>query len=153
MIERMSAHKGTALLEIYQNCNIFNDGAFESFTEKAVRGARVVELEHGKPMLFDEGRQALALDEQMCARVVAVGEGGVAADTLPVWDERAANPAAAMAVAHASEATMPVPIGVFRAVERSTLEGEVGLQMAAAAERRSESLDELLTGTETWQVG
>ncbi|MGA1606018.1 MAG: 2-oxoacid:ferredoxin oxidoreductase subunit beta, partial [Planctomycetota bacterium] len=109
MIERMDAHRGTALLEVYQNCNIFNDGAFRGFTEKDVRSDRVVELQHGKPLRFGaEDSKAITFDGRFVPHVVDATDG------LSTWDECAPSPAAAMALAHASEAELPVPIGVFR---------------------------------------
>jgi 2-oxoglutarate ferredoxin oxidoreductase subunit beta len=151
MIERMDAHEGTALLEIYQNCNIFNDGAFRSFTDKEVRSDRIVELEQGQPMVFGEsGDKALTFDSHFAPQVVAVG--GAEAAALPRWDAAARNPAAAMALAHASEAELPVPIGVFRDVRRPRFETAVAEQMAVAAERKAESIAELLAGPETWTV-
>lgn len=148
MIERMDAHRGTALLEVYQNCNIFNDGAFRGFTEKDVRSDRVVELQHGKPLLFGaDHSKAVTFDAAFVPQVVGASEG------LSTWDERAASPAAAMALAHASEAELPVPIGVFRDVDRPAFEDDVVGQVAAARAKRQESMAELLAGNETWTVG
>ena len=148
MIERMDAHRGTALLEVYQNCNIFNDGAFRGFTEKDVRSDRVVELQHGKPLLFGgDHSKAVAFDSGFVPQIVG------ASDDLPNWDERAVSPAAAMALAHASEADLPVPIGVFRDVDRPAFEDDVVGQVAAARAKRQESMAELLAGSETWTVG
>ena len=150
MIERMDAHQGTALLEIYQNCNIFNDGAFKSFTEKDVRDDRVVHLEHGKPLLFGPDHdKAVVFDDQLEASVVDVASAG----ELPTWNENARNPAAAMALAHADEGSMPVPVGVFRAVERPLFESEVVGQVEQAKAKRDESLEALLAGPDTWTVG
>jgi 2-oxoglutarate ferredoxin oxidoreductase subunit beta len=148
MIERMDSHRGTALLEVYQNCNIFNDGAFRGFTEKDARSDRVVELQHGEPLRFGEnGDKVVAFDDQFVPQVVS------ATETAPIWDERAVSPAAAMALAHASEADLPVPIGVFRDVDRPAFEEDVVGQVAAARAKRQESMAELLAGGETWTVG
>jgi 2-oxoglutarate ferredoxin oxidoreductase subunit beta len=148
MIERMDAHRGTALLEVYQNCNIFNDGAFRGFTEKDVRSDRVVELQHGKPLRFGaEDSKAITFDGRFVPHVVDATDG------LSTWDECAPSPAAAMALAHASEAELPVPIGVFRDVDRPAFEDDVVGQVVAARAKRQESMAELLAGQETWTVG
>jgi 2-oxoglutarate ferredoxin oxidoreductase subunit beta len=155
MIERMDRHEGTALLEIYQNCNIFNDGAFKDFTEKDVRDDRTLRLEHGTPLVFgpEGARRGIAFDENLCPLLVDVRPDGSSDREVVVWDEASPNPAAAMALANMSEAEMPVPIGVFRKVERATFEAGTRHQIARAQERNAESLDDLLTGGETWVVG
>ncbi|MCC6783920.1 MAG: 2-oxoacid:ferredoxin oxidoreductase subunit beta [Planctomycetes bacterium] len=147
MVKRMDAHQGTALLEIYQNCNIFNDGAYKSFTEKEVRDERVVELKQGEPLRFGAGLgSGIAFDAELRPKVVA------AADAV-TWDEHRANPALATALAHADEKSLPVPIGVFRDVKRASFESDIRNQIAMAGERKTETLDELLLGNETWTVG
>ncbi len=155
MIEAMDAHQGTALLEIYQNCNIFNDGAFQGFTEKSVRDERTVEMRAGEPLLFgpDGAKKAVRFDAGMAPQVVTVGEGGVAEADLPKWDPSAGSPAAAMSLATAPEDALPVPIGVFRDVQRPKYEDETIAQMQQAKAGKQESLEALLTGSETWTVG
>lgn len=152
MIEKLDAHEGTGLLEIYQNCNIFNDGAFKSFTEKDIRDDRVVEVEHGKPLVFGKNQdKAVAFDDDL---MPIVREGCASDDSsLWRWNAGAPNPARAMALAAADESTIPVPIGVFRNVKRPVYEVETVSQVRQAQERKVESLDELLLGRETWTVG
>ena len=148
MIKRMDAHQGTALLEIYQNCNIFNDGAYKSFTDKEVRGERVLEIEHGKPLRFGVAEdKGIDFDAAMRPRIAAT------VDQAATWDEHAETPALATALAHASETELPVPIGVFRDVTRAPFESEMRNQLAVAGERKTETLQELLLGGETWTVG
>ena len=149
MIEKMDAHRGTALLEIYQNCNIFNDGAFKGFTDKDQREERIVELQAGKPLIFGKDRdRALAFDADFVPQVVGVDDQ----TQLPTWDPAARSPAAAMALAQASEHELPVPIGVFRDIDRPAFESDVIHQIANAAERKTESMQDLLAGSETWTV-
>jgi 2-oxoglutarate ferredoxin oxidoreductase subunit beta len=153
MVETMDAHQGTALLEIYQNCNIFNDGAYKHFTEKDVRDERTVELRRGEPLLFGKDKaQGLRFDSHLQPEIVTVGDGGVSADALPKWEPDAVSPAAAMALASASEIELPVPIGVFRDVQRPAFETDVLNQIAVAQEKKQQSIDELLAGNETWTV-
>ncbi|MEO0481080.1 MAG: thiamine pyrophosphate-dependent enzyme, partial [Planctomycetota bacterium] len=152
MVEKLDAHQGTGLLEIYQNCNIFNDGAFKSFTDKPVRDDRVVEVEHGKPLLFGKDKdKAVGFNDDL----MPIVREGVSEDedSLWHWNAKAPNPARAMAIAAADEATIPVPVGVFRDVERPVYETETVSQVRKAQENKVESLEELINGRETWTVG
>jgi 2-oxoglutarate ferredoxin oxidoreductase subunit beta len=155
MIMQASAHQGTALVEIYQNCNIYNDGAFRSFTEKAVREDRVLQLEHGKPLLFGtDHKKGIRLDANFRPQVVEIGLDGVTEGDVLVWDEDADNLALPMALAEMSEADLPVPIGVFRRESRPTLEAGMRQQIdEARASKGDETLDELLAKGDTWVVG
>jgi 2-oxoglutarate ferredoxin oxidoreductase subunit beta len=153
-ILRASAHQGTAIVEIYQNCNIFNDHAYEHFSEKSVRAERTVQLEHGKPLLFGANKdKGLAIGADMLPRIVT----GAALGEALVWDEKASNPAAAMALATMSERDFPVPIGVFKSLVKPSFEQGVRAQIekaACSAQERgvNESLDELLLAGEVWKV-
>jgi 2-oxoglutarate ferredoxin oxidoreductase subunit beta len=155
IITLAAGHEGTALVEIYQNCNIFNDGAFDSFRDKAVRADRTVNLEHGKPLLFGaENDKGLRFDVDMRPEVITIGENGVTIDDVIVWDESDESPARAMALASMSEETFPVPIGVFRNTVRPAFELAVNAQVNAAKEKRGEQdLQTLLDGPDTWKVG
>jgi 2-oxoglutarate ferredoxin oxidoreductase subunit beta len=152
-IVRADAHQGTAFIEIYQNCNIFNDGAFKSFTDKEAREERVLELEHGKPLLFGkERKRGVRLDADLRPQIVEVGNGASEAD-VTVWDERADNAALAAALAAMPEDTFPVPIGVFRDVTNPTFETGVHAQLAEAKQKkRAETIDDLLRRGDTWVV-
>ncbi len=151
-IKRASAHQGTAFVEIYQNCNIFNDGAFKSFSEKGVRDDRTVRLEHGKPLVFGgEQKKGLRWTADHEVEVVTLGNG-ISERDLIVWDETAENPSLAMALASLSESAMPVPIGVFRQRLKPTFEAGVHAQIAHAQSKKTETIDQLLRAGETWVV-
>ncbi|MBX3463305.1 MAG: 2-oxoacid:ferredoxin oxidoreductase subunit beta [Planctomycetes bacterium] len=146
---RASAHTGTAMVEIYQNCNIFNDGAYRSFTDKEVRDERILYLEHGKPLLFGANKdKGIRFDGNFEPQIVTGGELGSAF----VWDETAANAAPAMALATMSEADFPVPVGVFRRREKPAFEAGVRGQIAAARQQKKQSLHDLLHAGEIWEV-
>jgi 2-oxoglutarate ferredoxin oxidoreductase subunit beta len=146
---RASAHGGTAMVEIYQNCNIFNDGAYDSFTDKVVRDERVLTIVHGKPLLFGAQKdKGIAFDANFRPHIVTGADLGKAY----VWDETAETPAPAMALATMSEAEFPVPIGVFRRREKPTFETGVQAQMTAAKSKKKESLRDLLYAGEIWDV-
>ncbi len=154
-IMQAAAHEGTALVEIYQNCNIFNDGAFKSFTDKTARADHTVQLQHGKPVTFGEDKKrGLRLDAHMQPEMVTLGENGITEADLMVWDEQAPSPAMAMALASMSEQNFPVPIGVFRSVQRPVFEERLLDQVNVAQEKRGDqSLQSLLDGMDTWEVG
>ena len=149
VICKASAHSGLALVEIYQNCNIFNDGAFKGFSEKEVRDERILYLQHGKPLLFGPNKdQGIRFDGNFQPQLVTGGELGSAF----VWDETAENVAPAMALATMSEAQFPVPIGVFRRREKATFEKGIHNQIAGAKAKKKESLKDLLHAGEIWDV-
>jgi 2-oxoglutarate ferredoxin oxidoreductase subunit beta len=151
MIQRASAHQGTALLEIYQNCNIFNDQAYAHFTEKDVRAARTLALEPGKPLVFGAEREhGVRINAQMQPELVPAAQA-------MVWDEAGPSVAAAMALAGMDERQFPVPIGVFRDVRKPAFESGVHAQIekarqAAPAKAADAEIDALLTAGETWVV-
>jgi 2-oxoglutarate ferredoxin oxidoreductase subunit beta len=149
VICKASAHTGTAVVEIYQNCNIFNDGAYKGFTEKEVRDERILYLEHGKPLLFGPNKdKGIRFDGNFQPQIVTGAELGSAF----VWDETATNVAPAMALATMSETEFPVPLGVFRRREKPTLESGIQNQLAGAVAKKKETLRDLLHAGEIWDV-
>ncbi|HUF32641.1 MAG TPA: 2-oxoacid:ferredoxin oxidoreductase subunit beta [Acidimicrobiales bacterium] len=150
---RAHAHKGAALVEIYQNCNVFNDGAFATITSKQNRSQGLIPLVHGEPIRFgDDGERGVALDTQGHATIVDVADVGV--DALLVHDEARPDPTLAFTLSRlATGPTMPTPIGVFRAVERLEYGSEVTRQMAAAQDESGPGdLAELLRSAGTWEA-
>ncbi len=151
VVERAARHKGAALVEIYQNCNIFNDGAFTSVTEKDNKVENALYLEHGKPMVFGkDGAKGLRLGAQGLPEVVNAAE--VPADALLVHDEHAPSPGPAFTLAHLDGPGFPVPLGVFRDVDCPTLDAEHVAQVARAKDANKQSLQALLTGRNSWDV-
>jgi 2-oxoglutarate ferredoxin oxidoreductase subunit beta len=153
MFRRAHEHKGASLVEIYQNCNVFNDGAFETITSKVNRTDMLIPLEHGKPIRFGaDGGKGVVVDAQARASIVDVADVGEGA--LLVHDETRANPSLAFALSRLSTGpTMPTPVGVFRAVDRPEYGSEVTRQLAAAQERKGPGeLAALLRSGATWEV-
>ena len=149
LVCQASEHKGTALIEIYQNCNIFNDGAYKGFTDKEVRDDRILYLQHGQPLLFGANKdKGIAFDAGFRPFVVSGQDLGKAF----VWDETSDTPAPAMALATMSEAEYPVPIGVFRRRDKPNFEGRVQAQLSSAKAKKQESLRDLLYSGEIWDV-
>ena len=133
---RAHEHEGSAFVEIYQNCNVFNDGAFEGITAKESRADMLIELKHGEPIRFgNDNERGVVLNAFGECEIVAVADVGE--DALLVHDETRADPALAFALSRLSSApTMPTPVGVFRSVARPTYETEVQRQLVNAVERQ-----------------
>ncbi len=149
-IEAAAHHKGTSFLEVYQNCNIFNDGAFASFTERSVRADRVLYLEHDKPMIFGkDGKQGLRLNGTHL-EVVAIGTDGVTENDVLVHNAYHPDPSIAFMLARLE---FPQVVGVFRSVQRPSYETMLKDQITAAiAKRGPGDLKKLIHGNETWTV-
>jgi 2-oxoglutarate/2-oxoacid ferredoxin oxidoreductase subunit beta len=150
---RAHAHQGASFVEVYQNCNVFNDGAFESVTAKDVRADMLIELHHGEPIRFGvDGQRGVALNAHGEAEVVDVADVGE--DRLLVHDEHRDHPSLAFTLSRlADQPTVPTPIGVFRDVERPVYDAEVQRQLVAASEQRGPGdLAELIGSGATWEV-
>jgi 2-oxoglutarate/2-oxoacid ferredoxin oxidoreductase subunit beta len=153
VFRRAFEHKGSALVEIYQNCNVFNDGAFDAVTGKEQRENMLIPLRHGEPIRFGpEGSQGVVLDSQHGAHVAAVADVGE--DALLVHDETREDPSMAFMLSRLARGPFePTPIGVFRAIERQAYGQGVQEQIAAAQEQRGPGdLETLLHSGATWDV-
>ncbi|TWU03598.1 2-oxoacid:ferredoxin oxidoreductase subunit beta [Neorhodopirellula pilleata] len=151
-LQAAAAHKGTSLVEVYQNCNVFNDGAMAYAQEKKQRVENVVELEHGKPLIFGENSdKAIRL---MGNHLEVVNTADVPADDLLIHDAHDPNPAIQMMLARMRYPEMPEPIGVLRQVEGvATYNDQINEQVTAAKAARGEGdLDKLFRSGDTWDV-
>ena len=153
VLRRAAAHRGTAFVEIYQNCNIFNDGAFRYVTGKEERRRNALEVEHGRPLLWgEEPRRGLRWSARGRLEAFAVGEDGREEDAA-VWDEADPDPTPAFQLARlGSSGAGPVPIGVLRAVERPGYEDAVRAQLESAQAAGDGSLEGLLRRGDLWRV-
>jgi 2-oxoglutarate ferredoxin oxidoreductase subunit beta len=141
-------HRGSSFVEILQNCNIFNDGAWDALTEKAVREERCLFLEAGKPMVFAGGRKGIRL-VGLRPEVVELGDGVTEADCL-VHDP--GNLVLASMLARMDYPAFPVPMGVLYQTERPTYDAAFREQVHEAMETRPADLGALLAGNDTWTV-
>ncbi len=149
---RAAAHQGAAFVEIYQNCNIFNDRAFAYMTEKTQRLQQVVYLEHGKPLVFGDQEEKGIRLRGTRLEVVELGNGVGPEDCL-VWDETDPNPAIAFMVAQMGPPDFPTPIGVLRSVDMPTYEDGVVGQIDRQIELQGQgSLQDLIYTGELWTV-
>src|SRR5689334_23841143 len=114
VLRAAAEHRGAAFVEIYQNCNVFNDGAFDAVREKGRKEANQIRLEHGQPVRFGvDGERGVIRRADATLAIVDVADVG--ADALLVHDARAENPSLAFELAQLSPAPVgPTPIGVFR---------------------------------------
>jgi 2-oxoglutarate/2-oxoacid ferredoxin oxidoreductase subunit beta len=146
-------HRGAGLLEILQNCNVFNDGAWETLTGKTVRDEMIIDLRHGEPILFGAERQrGIALNGYGEPEVVEVASVGL--DRILVHDAHRPDPSLAFALSRLSDSPhTPTPMGVFRAVHRPELGEEMQRQLAEAAETQGPGdLRSLLEDGRVWDV-
>src|SRR5579863_4960673 len=153
MFRRAHDHRGAAFVEIYQNCNVFNDGAFEKITGRDARADQLIPLVHGEPIRFGaEGQHGVVLDTDGRLRVVEVADVGESA--LLVHDELRDDPGLAFQLSRLARGPFePTPIGVFRAVERPEYGEAMSRQLLEAAERRGPGdLEALLHSGGTWTV-
>jgi 2-oxoglutarate/2-oxoacid ferredoxin oxidoreductase subunit beta len=151
---RAHAHRGSSFVEVYQNCNVFNDGAFAAVTAKEARSSMLIDLKHGEPIRFGaDGERGVLLNERGALEEVAVADVGE--DRLLVHDEHRQDPSLAFALSRLADApTVPTPVGVFRDVDRPVYEGEVQRQLVGASEQRGPGdLAALIASGATWEVG
>jgi 2-oxoglutarate ferredoxin oxidoreductase subunit beta len=152
VLSRAANHKGTAFVEVYQNCMVFNDEAFEYATERDTKFDTILELEHGKPLIFGKNRDKGIRLNGMDPEVVQLGKG-ISEDDLLFHDEKAAEPSLAYLLSRMSQPDFPEPIGVFRAVDRPRYEEEVDEQIEMAREQQGDgNLDTLFQTGDTWIV-
>ncbi|HWP44574.1 MAG TPA: 2-oxoacid:ferredoxin oxidoreductase subunit beta [Blastocatellia bacterium] len=153
IIERAMRHKGVSFVEVYQNCNIFNDGAFDMFTERDVKDDRMIELEHGKPLVFGKERnRGIRMRADMHLEVVELGDQVSEADLI-VHNEKAPDSYLAYMLARMEYPHYPVPVGVFRDVQKPTYEDLLKEQIDTAIERMGPGdLEKLIHSGDTWVI-
>jgi len=151
-LRRAAAHRGTAFVEIYQNCKIYNDGVFAYATDKSSKADHVVYLEHGRPLRFGTDQTLGLRLRGLKLDVVNLGRG-LTMNQLLVHDERADDPTLAFLLSRMVYPEYPECVGVFRCVQRPTfgdlVEGQI---QEARAERGRGTLEELFGGEESWVV-
>jgi 2-oxoglutarate ferredoxin oxidoreductase subunit beta len=153
LLKRAAAHRGSAFIEILQNCNIFNDGAWENLTEKELRDDNTLVLEQGQPLIFGKDRDKGIRWSGHSLEVVSLG-GGVTEKDLAVHDERDPSPAYAFLLSCMDAIPgFPTPIGVLRATDAPTYEARIAEQIRGVREKKGDGdLSRLLNAGDTWQV-
>jgi 2-oxoglutarate ferredoxin oxidoreductase subunit beta len=153
MVEAAARHKGVSFLEVYQNCNIFNDHAFDYFAERSVRQDRVLYLEHGKPMIFGKDRNQGIRMNGAHPEVVTIGQGGITEADILVHDIHLQDPSVAFMLARMEQPDFPQPVGIFRAVERPSYDQMLSDQIDTAIARSGPgTLEKLIYSGDMWTV-
>jgi 2-oxoglutarate/2-oxoacid ferredoxin oxidoreductase subunit beta len=152
MLQQAYDHQGSALIEIYQNCNVFNDKAFIQLTGRDERELNRINLIHGQPVVFGPDDEYGVVIDDGAARIVEVSAVGL--DAIHVHDAAASSPAAAFALSRLSHGPFgPTPVGVFRKLERSMYEESLQQQILEAQTKRGPGdLQALIGSTGTWTV-
>ncbi|HUX84404.1 MAG TPA: 2-oxoacid:ferredoxin oxidoreductase subunit beta [Chitinophagaceae bacterium] len=155
MLKRANAHHGASLLEIYQNCNIFNDAAFEIYTEKTTKALETVFLEQGKPLLFGASKEKGIRLDGLQPRMVSLSDG-FGPDDLWIHDEKDLTKAQILVRMFddpKEEGHFPRPFGVFYDLDRPTYESLMQQQAEDSLSRKGPGdLDKLIAGYETWTI-
>ena len=147
------AHRGASFVQIFQNCNIFNDGAFAALRDKSSRADALLELKHGEPLIFGKDRdRGIRLSSQFQPEIVQLGNGITEKD-LVVHDEQ--GPVGYLAMLAAMEAPeFPVPVGVLRRTQAATLDGAINDQVRQVTEDKGPGdLRSIIYSGNTWTIG
>jgi 2-oxoglutarate ferredoxin oxidoreductase subunit beta len=156
VLRAAAQHQGSAFVEIYQNCNIFNDGAFDLLKDAGTREAALIPLEHGQPLTFGTDGQSAVVRSASGFGLEVRATAEVAPEQIIVHDETVAEPAYAFALSRLPMADLShTPIGVFRNVDRPTYDGLVRAQVDAAMSKVDDpnaELTKLLNSGDTWTI-
>lgn len=152
-LRRAAHHKGTSFIEVYQDCNVFNSGAFFYASKKGEKEDNVVYLEDGKPLIFGKNMdRGVRLNAHGRLEVVELSSG-ISEDDLLFHDEKAEDPSLAFLLAQMRHPHFPEPMGVLRCVNRPVYDEEVRKQVSHAKEQLGEGdLDKLFNSGDTWVV-
>jgi 2-oxoglutarate ferredoxin oxidoreductase subunit beta len=152
MIMRAYQHKGTSLLEVLQNCVIFNDGAYLQYSEKDTKEDTTVNLEHDKPLIFGKNKdKGIKLRDGWIPEVVDLSNGKFSVNDLLVHNEKSKELAFLLSE-FADNPELPLPLGVYLDIERNTYESEMVTQIENAIGGKEINVDELLIGSTTWEI-
>lgn len=151
-LKRAAMHKGVAFVEVFQNCNIFNDGAWEYVTAKDIRDDKILELKHGQPMKYGKNLDKGLRLKGFKLEVVQLGSGVSESDLL-VHDEKEEDASLAFLLSREND-HLPMPVGVFRAVNHPTYDGLLKAQIDDyTAKRGKGDLKKLIYSGQRWTVG
>ncbi|MEU7003456.1 2-oxoacid:ferredoxin oxidoreductase subunit beta [Nonomuraea sp. NPDC046570] len=151
VLREATAHRGTSLVEIYQNCNIFNDNAFEQLKDPEIRDDITLRVEHGQPIQSASKAVVRSAD----GGIEVVDRASVAEADILVHDAHRADPSLAFALSRLDEPAFEhVPIGIFRQIDRPAYDVLMAEQMEEAkAQQGPGELSDLLLGGDTWRIG
>jgi 2-oxoglutarate ferredoxin oxidoreductase subunit beta len=150
VLDRAAKHKGAAFIEIFQNCIVYNDGAFKEAEERATREDSVVKLEHGKPLIYGKNKDKGIRMNGIKPEIVTFEPGKPPSD-LYVHDETA-GPEVSYLLTQLAPPHFPWAVGVFRAVSEPTYDALMNEQIQKAAVPGADNLEKLLAGPDSWEV-
>ncbi len=153
VLKKAANHKGASVVEILQNCIIFNDGTHESVATKEGRAKNAIYLEHGKPMIFGAEREYGLMQEGFGLKVVKIGENGVTEADLLVHDAHCEDHTLQLHLALMQGPDFPIALGVIRDVDAPTYDAAVVEQIEEVkSKKKYHNFNELLMTNETWEV-
>lgn len=155
MLVRSHGHRGASFLEIYQNCNIFNDGAFEVFTEKSSKADETIFLENGQPLIYGANRDKGIKLDGLKPQAVSLTDGSYSADDLWIHDEGDIYKAQSLVRVFDNirdDHHLPRPFGIFYQAIRPCYEDMMQQQIQLATEKKPADLDKLIRGNEVWSI-
>jgi 2-oxoglutarate ferredoxin oxidoreductase subunit beta len=151
ILEEAAAHKGTAFVEVYQNCVIYTNKLHDPYTGRQTRDENTIKLEHGKPMIFGKNKDKGLVLDGLSPKVVMIGENGITEKDLIVHDETDHNEA--FMLSNMKFPDLPVPLGIFRKVEESVYEVDHDLQIEEITKLKGKgTMNDLLNSGNTWDV-
>ena len=146
-----SEHNGVSIIEIYQNCVIFNDKVHDSYTNRKTREETTITVEHGRPLIYGKGKNLGIRLNGFTPESVTIGENGVTEEDLLVHDET--NPTLPLIYTQFRGLGLPVPMGIFKKVEVPSFESDVVKQIEEVEHKKGKgSMEKLLKSGETWEV-
>jgi len=151
VLKRAAEHRGTSFVEVYQNCNVFNDGAFDYATSRDTKADATIEIEHGKPLIFGKNRDKGIRLNGTQPEIVELGKG-ISEDDLLFHDEKATEPTLAYLLSRMSQPDFPEPIGIFRSVDAPRYEERLTDQITNALKKGKGDLQAMFNSGETWTV-
>ena len=152
VLQRAAEHRGVSFVEIYQNCVIFNDGAYQYATDKEMRYDNIFELEHGKPMKFGRDQEKGIFLHGLTPKVINYKQAGFEESDLLHHDENAQESTLAFFLSRMRYPEFPEPIGIFRAIQKPTYNDLLTQQMDEAKQNTTKPLQEIINGEENWIV-
>ena len=155
IIKAAAEHKGSVFVEIFQNCPVFNDGAYAFITDKAVKAEAQLRMEHGKPLLFGkDNKKGIRFNGQTAElEVVTVGEKGVTEKDVLVHDAKREDPTLAFMLANLAEKPgFPTPVGIFRYVRRPTADELTWEMIEKTKAKGPGDMKKLLGAGDTWEI-
>ncbi len=152
MITRTAKHKGTSFLEILQNCNIYNDGAFFLYTEKETKEDNVVYLQHGQPLVYGKNKDKGIKLDGFHPVIVDLNDGVHSVNDLLIHDESSRELAFILS-SFVDHAHLPMPVGVFLDIQRDSYEETIAKQFEQVYEKGGKGdINDLLKGRSTWEI-